>query len=225
MPEIDEIVETVIRAIGKRDLIDNKILIIGGATAEPIDDIRILTNRSSGNTAISLCDNAFERGADVELWYGCATKPIPSYIPYKRFKTVTDLLKLIKNNRIKHFNNIIVCAAIANYIPKKQKGKIPSGKKNLTILCVQAPVILEALRLQAPHATIIAYKTEEKKINVKRKTQQLLTKYHLDGAVGNTIAGFEAEDNEIFILRKNGKNSWKKGKKEELATFILDMIK
>ncbi len=225
LPEIDEIVETVIRIVGKRDLIDNKILVIGGATAEPIDDIRLLTNRSSGKTAISLCVDAFERGADVELWYGYTTEPAPSFIPYKRFKTVTDLLKLIKNNSVKHFNSIIICAAIANYTPKKQKGKIPSGKKNLAIICVQAPTLLEALRLQAPYATIIAYKTEEKKINVKRKTQQLLTRYHLDGAVGNTIAGFGGEDNEIFILSKNGKNAWKKGKKEELATFILDMIK
>ena len=71
----------------------------------------------------------------------------------------------------------------------------------------------------------IAYKSEEKKIDVKRKTQQLLTKYHLDGAVGNTLAGFGAKDNEILMLTKKGKSAWKKGKKEELASSILDMIK
>jgi len=225
LPEVDEIVETVIRVVGKRDLLNKKILIIGGATAEPIDDIRLLTNRSSGKTAISLCVNAFERGANVELWYGCTTELVPSYISYKRFRTVTDLLKLIKNKNLKHFNSIIICAAIANYIPKKQKGKIPSGKEKLFIECVQAPTILEILRLQVPHATIIAFKTEEKKINVKRKTQQLISKHHLDGAVGNTLAGFGAKDNEIFILTKKGKSTWKKGKKEKIASFILDMIK
>ncbi|VVB61356.1 Dihydromethanopterin reductase (acceptor) [uncultured archaeon] len=225
LPEVDEIVETVIRTIGKRDLLGKKVLIIGGATAEPIDDIRLLTNTSSGKTAISLGINAFERGADVELWYGYATESVPSYLPYKRFKTVTDLLKLIKNNSVKRFNSIIVCAAIANYIPKKQKGKIPSGKEKISIECFQAPTILKTLRSRVPHTTIIAYKTEEKKINVKRKTQQLLMKHHLDGAVGNTLAGFGAKDNEILILTKKGKSSWKKGKKEELAPVILDMIK
>ena len=225
LPEVDEIVETVIRTVGKRDLLNKKILIIGGATAEPIDDIRLLTNRSSGKTAVFLGINAFERGADVELWYGYATEPVPSYISYKRFETVTDLLKLMKNNSIKHFDSIIVCAAIANYIPKKQRGKIPSGKEKLSIECAQAPTILETLRSRVPHAKIIAFKTEEKKINVKRKTQQLLTKHHLDGAVGNTLAGFGAKDNEILILTKKGKSTWKKGKKEELASVILDMIK
>jgi phosphopantothenoylcysteine decarboxylase/phosphopantothenate--cysteine ligase len=225
LPQVDEIVETVIRTIGKRDLLDKKILIIGGATAEPIDDIRLITNRSSGKTAVSLGVNAFERGADVELWYGHATESVPSYILYKRFETVADLLKLMKNNSVKRFDSIIVCAAIANYIPKKQRGKIPSGKEKLSIECAQAPIILETLRLRVPHTKIIAFKTEEKKINVKKKTQQLLTKHHLNGAVGNTLAGFGAKDNEILILTKKGKSTWKKGKKEELASVILDMIK
>jgi phosphopantothenoylcysteine decarboxylase/phosphopantothenate--cysteine ligase len=225
LPQIDEIVETVIRTVGKRDLLDKKILIIGGATAEPIDDIRLLTNRSSGRTAVSLSINAFERGANVELWYGYATEPVPSYIPYKRFETIADLLKLMKNNRVKHFNDIIVCAAIANYIPKKQNGKIPSGKEKLFIECTQAPIILKTLRSRVPHATIIAFKTEEKKLNVKRKTQQLLTKQHLDGAVGNMLTGFGTKDNEILLLTKKGKSTWKKGKKEELASVILDIIK
>jgi phosphopantothenoylcysteine decarboxylase / phosphopantothenate---cysteine ligase len=225
LPEINEIVEIVVRTIGKRDLLGKKILIIGGATAEPIDDIRLLTNLSSGKTAISLSVNAFEREADVELWYGYATEVVPSYISHKCFNTVTDLLKLLKNKKVKQFDSIIVCAAIANYIPKKQRGKIPSGKEKLVMECDQAPIILETLRSRAPKATIIAFKTEEKKINVRIKTQKLLMKHHLDGAVGNTLAGFGSKDNEILILTKKGISTWKKGKKEELASFILDMIK
>lgn len=224
LPEINEIVETVIRIVGKRDLLKKRILIIGGATAEPIDAIRLLTNRSSGKTAVSLCINAFERGADVELWYGHASEPVPSYIPCKRFETVADLLRLMKSSHIQEFDMIIVCAAIANYIPKKQNGKIPSGKPTLAIDCIQAPIFLETLRSHSTEAKIIAFKTEEKKQNVKKKTQQLITKYHLDGAIGNTLDGFGGKDNEILILTKKGKSIWKKGKKEELASDILDMF-
>jgi phosphopantothenoylcysteine decarboxylase / phosphopantothenate---cysteine ligase len=224
-PEILEIVESVIRTIGKKDLSNKKILIIGGATAEPIDDIRMLTNRSSGKTAVALSVNAFERGADVELWYGYAQEKIPIYIPHNRFETVTDLLQLLKKKSLKLYDSIIICAAIANYIPKKQKGKILSGKETLSIDCYQAPVILETLRLRFPRAKIIAFKTEEKKQNVKRRTQQLLAKYHLDGAIGNTLAGFGGDTNEIFLLSKRGTGTWKKGKKEELASVILDLLR
>jgi len=224
-PEILEIVETVIRTIGKRDLKNKKILIIGGATAEPIDDIRVLTNRSSGKTAVTLSINAFERGADVELWYGYAQEPVPPYITFKRFETVHDLFVLLKDKRVKHFDSVIVCAAIANYLPKKQKGKIPSGKETLTIDCFQAPVVLETLRSRLPQGKIIAFKTEEQKKNILRRTRLLLSKYHLDGAIGNTLAGFGGEYNEILLLTKKGKSTWKKGKKEELASIILDMLR
>lgn len=222
---VSEIVETVIRAIGKRDFLNKRILIVGGATAEPVDDIRVLTNRSSGKTAVTLCVNAFERGADVELWYGSATEPVPSFISFKRFETVRDLLTLLTEKKLKRFDNIIVCAAIANYIPKKQKGKIPSGKEHLCITCNQAPVVLQKLRLKAPNASIIAFKTEEQKSDVRRKTKLLLTKYHLDGAVGNTLRGFGGDHNEILLLSKTGKSTWVKGKKEDLASDILDLLR
>ena len=52
-----------------------------------------------------------------------------------------------------------------------------------------------------------------------------MTKYHLHGAIGNTLAGFGAEYNEILLLTKKGKSIWKKGKKEELASAILDMLR
>lgn len=224
LPEVSEIVETVIRSIGKRDFVTKRMLVIGGATAEPVDDIRVLTNRSSGKTAVSLSINAFERGAEVELWYGASTEPIPSFISFKRFETVADLLELIQHTKKRDFDSVVVCAAIANYIPKKHKGKIPSGKNKFSIDCVQAPVVLKAVRSKFPKATIIAFKTEEKKSDVRRKTQQLYKKYRLDGAVGNTLAGFGGTSNEILVFSKKGKSSWVKGKKEDLASVILDLL-
>ena len=219
-----EIVETVIRSIGKKDLIHKRILIIGGGTAEPVDDIRILTNRSSGKTAVALCVNAFERGADVELWYGSAVEPVPSFIPVKLFETVKDLFALLQDKNIRRFDGIIVCAAIANYIPRKKKGKISSGKEKISIDCVPAPVVLERLRLKAANANIIAFKAEEKKSTVKRKTQDMVRKYRLNGAVGNTIQGFGGESNEILLFKKGQNVVWKKGNKEELASSILDLL-
>ena len=63
---------------------------------------------------------------------GMQQEPVPSFVALKRFETVHDLFVLLKSKGVKQFDSIIVCAAIANYIPKKQKGKIPSGKE---IIC------------------------------------------------------------------------------------------
>ena len=135
-----------------------------------------------------------------------------------------DLFYLLKQEKLGRFDGVILCAAIANYIPIKQKGKIPSGKETISVKCTPAPVFLEMLRLKAPKARIIAFKTEEKKSNVQRKTLQLLTRHRLDGAVGNTLDGFGGDFNEIFLLSRKGKGIWKKGKKQEIARFILDLL-
>jgi len=224
MPSINEIVANVIRKTWKQDFVKKNILIIGGATAEPIDDIRILTNKSSGKTAVSLANNAFHQGATVELWYGHAKETVPSYISVKNFDTVKNLLKLLKNNK-KTFEIIIVCAAIADYLPKKQKGKISSGKNKLTIECFPAPKIIKKIFEVAPKSKIIAFKVEENKKDLKKEALKLLTRNNLDVVVANTISAFGTDENEILIIDKKGKSIAKKGRKEELAEYILDAIK
>ena len=224
MPSVDDLVGLVFQQVGKNDLAQKKILVIGGGTAEPVDDIRVFTNRSSGKTAVSLATTAFERGATVELWYGNGSELVPSYISVKRFDTVRDLLNLVKNNQVKQFDCIIVCAAIANYLPKRYKGKIPSGKEKLILEFSPAPTVLQTLRSLAPKSKIIAFKAEEQKNEVSKKAVQLLKKHNLDGVIGNTLSAFGRAENEILIVTNKGKRFWRKGKKEDLAYAILDLI-
>ena len=223
--DIDEIVANVIRETGKKDLSGKNILIIGGPTSESIDDVRIMTNRSSGKTAKLLAINAFYRKANVELWLGKRTlENIPANLTIKNFESILDLKKLIEKNDIKKFHAIIICAAISDYMPKKQKGKIPSGKDNLKIELKPTSKLLPIIRKKAPKSKIIAFKVEDKKENVKKKSFELLKKNNLDFVAGNTISAFEKGDNEILIVDKKGKSVCKKGKKENLANDILDLI-
>ena len=225
MASHEEIVASVIRKIGKQDLEKKKILVIGGATAEPVDDIRLFTNRSSGKTAVSLVKNAYERGAAIELWYGHAKESIPSYITVKSFETVDDLRNLVKTNNLKQFDCIILCAAIGDYLPKKYKGKIPSGKKKLIVELSPTPKIIQAIKSKAPKVKLIAFKVEQSKKTVEKKAFELLQKNKLDAAIGNTVSAFGKDENEIWIVDKRGKNLHKKGKKEELTNIILDLIR
>jgi len=54
---------------------------------------------------------------------------------------------------------------------------------------------------------------------------KLLSKNNLDVVVANTISAFGADENEILIIDKKRKSITKKGKKEQLAGYILDTIK
>ena len=224
MPEVDEIVSYVIREIGRQDFKGKKILVIGGATVESIDNVRIVTNRSSGKTAVSLAVNAFYRGADVELWHGFIKMDIPKYIKTTVFESVKDLLKLLKTKNLKKFDVVILAAAVSDYIPEKHKGKIPSGIENFVIKMSPAPKIITYLRKQVPKSVLVGFKVEEKKENLKEKAMELLRKNKLDFVVGNTISGFTRDENEIWIYDKKGEIDHKKDKKEILANHILDVV-
>ena len=225
MADIDEIVAHVIRETSKKDLNNKKILIIGGPTAESIDDIRVITNRSTGKTAVWLVKNAFYREAVVELWYGVGKEPCPRYIKTTGFKSIDDILDLIKKKDVENFDVIIICAALSDYAPKKQKGKIPSGEEKLAIEMVPTPKIISKLRQKAQKSMIIGFKVEDKKENLIERAQGLLKKNKLDIVVANTITGFTSDDNEIWIINKKGKRFHKKGNKEILTDYILNFVK
>ena len=225
MASIDEIVSYVIRETSKQDLAKKKILVIGGPTAEPIDDVRVITNRSSGKTAIWLVKNAFYRGSDVELWYGFGSETPPDFIRTVRFESISDHSKLLKSKDLKKFDVIVLCAALSDYIPKKLKGKIPSGKDKLVVELSPASKIISGLRKKAPNSKIIGFKVEETSSKLKEKASALLKKNNLDFVVANTISGFSKDENEIWIIDKKGKCIHKKGRKEQLASYILDTVR
>ena len=226
LPEIEEITANIIREINKEKLTDKKILIIGGPTSEPIDDVRIITNRSSGKTAISLAKNAFYHGAQTELWYGkTASEKPPSFIKTTFFETTNDLLKMINKSNLKKYDIIILCAAISDYIPEKRKGKISSGKNKLILELKPSQKIIKNIREKTSKTKIIAFKLEAKKENLREKSTKLLKQNNIDYVIGNTTKNLGKNENEIWIFSKNGKTIHRKDKKENLAEYILDIVK
>jgi len=225
LPSIEKIVSNVIKNIGKNDYKNKKILVIGGPTAEYIDDIRIITNISSGKTAIKLSKIAFYRGADVELWYGRGITNVPEYIKKTDFFSIKGIKELINKENLDDFDYIFVCAAISDYKPIKKKGKISSKKSKLTIELKPTEKIISKIRKYAPKSKIIGFKVEEETKNLKEKSIKLLKENKLDFVIANTISGFISDENKICIIDKKEKIFSKKGKKEDLASFILDKVK
>jgi len=216
IPERETILENVIRVLRENDLEGRKVLIIGGASAERIDDIRVLTNRSSGRFAVELAREAFERGAYVELWHGWMRVRIPPFIPSRKFEGVGDLLGMLKD--VKGFDFVIVCAALSNYIPRAMDGKIPSGIKGLTIDMDPAPNILEEIK-RAGRSKIVAFKAEEKEDELISRCEEMVKDYHM--VVGNLLTSFGEEKTTIWIFR-DGRVSRFEGDKRILSRYIID---
>jgi len=225
MPTTTQITTEILKLLGPNDLTNQKILIIGGTTAEPIDTVRILTTRSSGNTAISLTNSAYERNAQINLWSGNIHQSPPTEIQHTQFTTYNELNKLIETTNLSKFTAIILCAAIADYTPEYTNGKIPSGKKSLQITLKPTSKIIQKIKKKAPKTKIIAYKLEPTKKNLKDKTTTLQRKYNLHLAIGNTIETLGKNENNIVIINSNGTSNNLSGTKNYLSNIILDTLK
>ncbi len=215
----ETIIENVIRCVRERDLEGKNILIIGGASAEKIDDIRILTNRSSGKFAIELVRECFERGAYVEFWHGWMREKVPDYVKSREFESVEDLLKMIDD--CKNFDFIFVCAALSNYIPEPMDGKIPSNIRGLTLDLRVAPRLIDKLREIVGEERIIAFKAEEKEEDLIKKAKEMSRVFHM--VVGNLTSSFGSDRTKIWIF-KDGDVLKKEDKKDKLAELIIDKL-
>ena len=226
MANVDLVVEYVLRTFGSNDLIGKKILIIAGSTAESVDEVRLITNRSSGMTGIALAVNAFERGGEVELWFGRAQTEPPQFLKTTRFESVDSLLDLVKYSNLYRFDIIINCAAISDYTIKKRRGKIKSGTGGLALKLTPTPKVIEQIKLRGPDCHIVAFKLESK---VKEKklvesARKRLEEIDIEMIVANNLEEVKGESGKVHIVRKDGSYRTVEGRKSENAKVIFDEI-
>jgi phosphopantothenoylcysteine decarboxylase/phosphopantothenate--cysteine ligase len=216
----EEIVERVIRRLSWNDLAGRKLLVIGGSSEEPIDDMRVITNRGTGETALQLAVAAFERGAEVELWIGRCTVPLPKFIPTRRFRTVEDLVGMA--DEIGH-DIVIVPAALSDYAPVKVRGKIPTDQGELTLRLRPLPKVIDLLRGKT--RVLVGFKAESgvsAEELVKRATRKLKS-VPLDMVVANDLRRVFAGDTSVTMVtaKRVAKVS---GPKAAVAHRVLDEI-
>lgn len=222
MPEIDEVVAFVIRTIGRRDMSGKSALVIAGSTTEKIDDVRIITNRSTGTTGVELAKCAYERGAEVDLWMGRCEVQLPSYIPIKRFESTRELSKMI--DAVRH-DIVIMPAAISDYFPVKEKGKIPSKKVDINLKLKPNPKIIWKIRKKS-NCILVGFKAEydllEKELLSRAKAR--MKEVDLDLIVANDLTQTTKQENQVYIIGKDAEYDVVSGKKKEIADRILDRV-
>ena len=95
----EEVAAAVLHRLGSGPWAGHRVIVIGGAAREAIDEVRSVTNESSGATALALANQAYYRGAEVELWAGALQVTVPSWIPVSPWRGVEDLLALAGRRR------------------------------------------------------------------------------------------------------------------------------
>ena len=209
------------------DLIDKKFLITAGPTYEKIDPVRFIGNYSSGKMGFALAEECSRRGAKVVLVAGPVSLTCTESIQRVDVESCKEMYEVA----VKEFPNCdaaILCAAVADFRPDtiaEQKIKRVGDDLLLKLRPTQdIAATIGSMKGEGQRIVAFALETNEEESNAQRK----LEKKNADFIVLNStrIPGttFQADDNQITIINKEGKKSYAKKPKTEVARDIIDEL-
>jgi phosphopantothenoylcysteine decarboxylase/phosphopantothenate--cysteine ligase len=219
----EEIVLRVERAAGKKTLSGKRIIVTGGATAETIDPIRILTNRASGKTGIELALEAFRRGADLTLVHrGClGIQGICEFYA----ESAKDMTDIVIEELGKGYDLLISAAAISDFTVIPLKNKIKSAKE-FTLTLKQAPKLIKEARGKYPDLKIIGFKAETgiSDEELIKRARESMESSNLSMVIANDVSsgGMGTEENNVHLV--DGSVKHVSGTKRQIAIEIMDKV-
>lgn len=178
------------------------VLITTGPTQEPIDDVRFISNRSSGKMGNALALAAHWMGANVIVVSGPTALPNPTFAKVIRVKTALEMLSAAQQYSPKA-DIIIGAAAVADYrAANAVTGKMRRSEVNLNIELTPNPDIIATLANQNPRAKVIAFAAEPSSdLEVARSK---LVKKDVFAIAINDVSrsdiGFDADQNELTLI-------------------------
>lgn len=209
------------------DLKYKKILITAGPTYEKIDPVRFIGNYSSGKMGFALAEECSRRGAKVVLVAGPVSLTCTENIQRVDVESCKEMYEVA----VEEFPNCdaaILCAAVADFRPEtiaEQKIKRVGDELLLKLKPTQdIAATIGSMKGEGQRIVAFALETNEEESNAQRK----LEKKNADFIVLNStrIPGttFQADDNQITIINKEGKKSYAKKPKTEVARDIIDEL-
>lgn len=228
LADVDAIVEAVIHRLASEGpktagpLAGKACLVVTGATWEAIDDVRVLTNRSSGESGRILATELCRLGADVTVWQAHPRHTFAAPVAVEPFETVEDLLAKVASTR-RDWDMIWMPAAIGDYAPGRAEGKLPSEKKALELTLHPLPKVIEALRKRSPKAFLVAFKAEATSKGLETRARERLRRYKAQAIVANAAASFGAENTQALLVLPKGKKAFSGPKSTVLAALAREL--
>ncbi len=226
MSDPEEIIGTTRLVLGRSgDLVAKHLVITAGGTQEPIDPVRILTNRSSGKMGYALAEAARDRGAKVTLVSAPTALPKPVGIKVVEVITAQDMYKATRS-AVGKADALIMTAAVADYRPVETQGrKIKKAAAKLSLELERTPDIIASVNGKLVKVGFAA-ETE----NLIENAMNKLSAKGLHLIVANNITepgtGFGADLASVTTIDRQGHTQrLRRLSKAETADRILDKLK
>ena len=236
MAEPEAILDAVMAALGadavSRPLAGRHVLVTAGPTAEPIDPVRVLTNRSSGKQGYAIAGALAALGARVTLVSGPTALAAPPGVDRLNVETA---LEMDAACRAALPADVAVCvAAVSDWRPdsafplklKKGFGGPP------TVSLVENPDILAGLAAAGPSRPTLVVGFAAETNDLTDNARAKLKRKGCDWIVANDVGGGEAgggaimggDENEVLIIDRRGEERWPRAGKAEVARRLAARI-
>jgi phosphopantothenoylcysteine decarboxylase / phosphopantothenate---cysteine ligase len=208
-----------------RDLEGETVIVTAGPTAEPLDPVRFITNRSSGKMGFALAEAAAARGANVILVAGPVNLPDPVGVQVVHIQTAKEMREAVLQH-LPESTIIVKAAAVADYhvanVPEK---KIKKTAARLSLELDPTPDILAELGQKKGDRLLIGFAAETN--NMPEEARRKLTSKNADMIVGNWVnrenVGFESDENEVVLVMRTGQSvEIPRAPKRKVADAIFD---
>ena len=230
LPEPEDIVQMIEEKYCRASTLAGKtILITAGPTEEPIDPVRVITNRSSGKMGYAIAAQLYLMGADVILISGPVhIEPAYKGIQLIQVHTASEMFEACLQFS-DHYDFGIFCAAVADYtITAPSDRKIKKQSTPPVIELTQTKDILAHFgSIKLPHQKIIGFalETDNAEANalskLKNKNADLIVLNTLDSS--NTC--FNVDEIKVaFIDVQAQVTEFDSSSKNTIATQIADYI-
>jgi phosphopantothenoylcysteine decarboxylase/phosphopantothenate--cysteine ligase len=189
------------------DLEGCHVVVTAGGTAEPIDPVRFIGNRSTGKMGAALAEAALARGARVTLVVGMTSVPLPGDAEVVRVETTAEMkdavLDLVENADV-----LVMAAAVADFRPTRPATTKLTRDQGLTIeleptddILAAAATAARAVGARRPRTVLVGFAAETGSLD---RAAEKLRRKGVDLLVANDVAeigsGFGTDTNRVTIL-------------------------
>ena len=227
LPEESVLVDYVLRELAcEKDLTGKKVVVSAGATQEPMDPVRYLTNHSTGKMGYAVARACMLRGAEVVLLSSTScTQPDVPFVKKVPFTTAKDLFEAVKANTM-DADALVMAAAVADYRPAEvASDKVKKHDGEMNIALERTDDILAWVGAHKPETLFVCGFSMETRDLVENSTAKL-NKKKMDMIVANNLkvpgAGFGVDTNVVTIITHEGAEQLPLQSKDDVAMAIVD---
>lgn len=208
-------------------LAGKRILITAGPTYERIDPVRFIGNFSSGKMGFSIAEECRRRGAEVTLVAGPTALQCDAAIRRVNVESAQEMYEAC----LPAFDTAdaaILSAAVADFTPEqKAESKIKREADDLVLRLRPTHDIAKTLgQRKRPGQRLVCFalETNDEEANARGKLERKNADFVVLNSTRIPGTTFNADDNQIAVVTREGVRSYPKKSKQEVASDIIDVL-